>query len=135
MHGRCPLDESKICRLCFQDPATITPAKKYTRKELVMMKTSIADFHTSVYIPEIQKLAFHLTHVHIIGTNNRGNMHHEEFKCRSVNQYVLCRLNYSERAVASFSHQIQSEYYDRNRYVSMEEIELEKFSAPIHIET
>ena len=37
--------------------------KIYTRKELVMMETSIADFHKSFYIPAIKKLAFHLPHV------------------------------------------------------------------------
>ena len=30
------------------------------------MEISIADFHKSFYIPEIQKLAFHLTHVRIL---------------------------------------------------------------------
>ena len=57
VHARRPLDEKKMYRLCFQDTATVTPEKLYARKELVMMKTSIADFHTSFYIPEIEKLA------------------------------------------------------------------------------
>ena len=35
----------------FQDPATITTTKIYTRKELVMMETSSADLQTSFYIP------------------------------------------------------------------------------------
>ena len=37
VHGRQPIDEKKICRLYFQDPATVTPEKLYTRKELAMM--------------------------------------------------------------------------------------------------
>ena len=53
MHGRRPLDEWKTCLLCFQDTATVAPAELYTRKELVMMETSISDLHTSLYIPEI----------------------------------------------------------------------------------
>ena len=32
VHGRSPRDENKFCRLCFQYPATVIPAKLYTRK-------------------------------------------------------------------------------------------------------
>ena len=46
----------------------------YTRKNLVMMETTIYEFHTSFYIPAIQKLAFHLPHVRILGTNQFGEM-------------------------------------------------------------
>ena len=42
---------------------------------------------------------------------------------------MLCCCDYSERLVASFVHQIQSEYYGVNRYVSIEVIALEHFSA------
>ena len=73
-----------------------------------MTEKYISDFHTSLYIPEIQKLAFHLPHVHLIGTNNCGSTRCEEFKLCSANQDVLCQVNYSEIVVASFSHQIQS---------------------------
>ena len=75
VHGRRPLDENKIPCLCFQYPATVTHVKLYTRREIVMMETSIDDFHTSLYITEIQNLAFHLPHVHILGTNHCGNTH------------------------------------------------------------
>ena len=109
MHRRRPLDENKICRLCFQDLATVTPAKLYTIKEIVMIETSIADLHISLYIPEIQNLAFHLPHIHILGTNHCGNTPREAFKRRSAKQDVLCRHDYAERGVDIFVHQIQSE--------------------------
>ena len=73
VHVRHPIDENKICCLCFQYPDTVKLEKPYTRKELVTMETSIADFQKSFYIPEIQKLAFQLPHICIIGTNNCGN--------------------------------------------------------------
>ena len=73
MHGGCPQDEKKICHLCFQDPDTVTPVKIYTRKYLVMMETSITDFHTSFYIPEIEELVFHLPQVSILGNNHSVN--------------------------------------------------------------
>ena len=97
-----------------------------------MMETSIADFHTSFYIPEIQHLVFHLPRVRILGTNHCGNTRHEAFKHHIAKQDVLCCRDYSERLIASFAHQIQSEYYGSNISVSVEGIKLEKFSAPTH---
>ena len=73
-----------------------------------MMETKISGFHTSFYIPAIQKLAFHLPHVRIIVTNHCGEMRHTAFKRRELSQYVLCCCDYAERLVAIFSNQIQS---------------------------
>ena len=63
VHGRRLMDENKFCRLCLIFLDSVPPAKLYTRKDLVIMKKYIADFHTSFYIPEIKKLAFHFPHV------------------------------------------------------------------------
>ena len=62
-----------------------------------MMETTISDFRTSFYIPSIQKLAFCLPHVRILGTNHCGEMRLTAFKRREVFQDVLCRRDYSER--------------------------------------
>ena len=72
------------------------------------METTISDFNTSFYIPAIQKLAFHLPHVRILGTNHCGELRRTAFKRRELFQYVLCRCDYAERAVARFSHKIKS---------------------------
>ena len=45
-----------------------------------------------------------------------------------------CRRDYSDRLVASFSHQIQSEYYGGNISVYIEVISLEYFSKLPQIE-
>ena len=74
-----------------------------------MMETTIYYFHTSFYIPSIQKLAFHLLHVRILGTNHCGEMRHTAFKRRELFQDVLRCRYYYEMVVASFSNQIQSE--------------------------
>ena len=42
---------------------------------------------------------------------------------------MICRRDYAERLVASFAHQIQSEYYGGNRSVYIEGIALEHFSV------
>ena len=44
-------------------------------------------------------------------------------------QDVICRRDYANRVVASFANQIKSDYYDGNKYVSIEGIALEHFSA------
>ena len=70
----------------------------------------------------------------IIGTNHCCNTYHEELEHLSAKQDMLCLCGYAERVVASFSHQIQSEYYGGNIYVSIEGIALEHFIAPTHTE-
>ena len=72
------------------------------------METTIYDFHTIFYIPSIQKLAFRLPHVLILGKNNYGEMRRTAFKQRELFQDVLCCRYYDERVVASFTDKIQS---------------------------
>ena len=93
------------------------------------METTISDFHTNLYIPAIQNLAFRLPYVRILGTNHCGEMRGTSFKRRELSQDVLCCHDYAKMVVASFSNQIQSEYYGVNRSFSIEGIELEHFSA------
>ena len=83
------------------------------------MEITISNFHTSFYIPDIQKLEFHNPHVQILGTSHCGDSCGNMFKRRELFQDVLCRCGYSERVVANFLHQIQSEYYGENRSVSV----------------
>ena len=74
----------------------------------MISKTTISDFHTSFYIPAIQKLDFHLPRVRILGTNHCGEMRRTAFKRRELFQDFLCCRDYAERLVASFANQIQS---------------------------
>ena len=115
--------------MCKQESSSEEFKKIYIRKELIIIKTKIYDFHTSLYIPAIQKLAFHLSHVHILVTNHCGEMQHTAFKWCELFQYVLCHCDYAERLVAIFSHQIQPEYYGGNISVSIEGISFEHFSS------
>ena len=73
-----------------------------------MMETKIYSFHTRFYIPEIQKLAFHIPHLQILGTNHCGDSRRTTFKHSELFQDVLCCRDYSERVVASFDNQMQS---------------------------
>ena len=96
--------------MCKQESSPDKYTKIYTRKELVMMETTISLFLTSFYIPDIQKLAFRLPHVRILGTNHCGEVRRKAFKRRELFQDVLCRRDYSERAVTSSANQIQSKF-------------------------
>ena len=95
--------------MCKQEFSSDEFRKIYTRKELVMMETTIFDFHTSFYISAMQKLSFHLTHVRILGTNHCGEMWRTAFKQRELFQDVLCSRGYAERLVTSFANKIKSE--------------------------
>ena len=79
---RIPLNDKIFFRKCKQDYVSEQPTKIYTRKEVVVMETIISNFHTSLYIPEINKLAFHTPHVQILGTNHCGDSRWTMFKRR-----------------------------------------------------
>ena len=81
-HGRLTLTDKKSCRKCQNDTDSGNSTKIHIRKELVMTETTISNFYTSFYIPDIQKLAFHFTHVHILGTNHCGDSRRTAFKGR-----------------------------------------------------
>ena len=92
--------------MCKQESSPDKSTKIYTRKDQVMMETTISDFHTSFYIPAIQKLAFHLPHVRILGTNHCGELRFTSFKQRGLFQDVLCRRDYGKTVVESSVNQI-----------------------------
>ena len=73
-----------------------------------MMEKTIPNFHASFFIPEIQKLAFHIPHIQIIGTDHCGDYLQTAFKRHKSFQDVLCYCDYAERVFAIFAHQIQS---------------------------
>ena len=94
-HGMILLNDTEIFRKCKQDYASEKSTKIYTRKELVMMETTNSNFHTSLYIPVIQKLAFHIPHVKILGTNHFSDSCRTAFKHRESFKYVICRRDYT----------------------------------------
>ena len=89
-----------------------------------MKETKFSDFHTSFYIPAIQKLTYHLPHMCILGTNHCGAMRHAAFKRHELSQDVLCRRDYADKLFARLANQIRPECYGGNISVSIEGIEL-----------
>ena len=118
-----------MCCKCKQESSTNKSTKIYTRKELVMMETKYMIFvPVSIYKP-YKRFAFHITNVWILGKNHFSELRRTAFKHRELFQYVLCRRDYTERVVASFSHQIKSEYYGGNISMYIPGISLEYFSV------
>ena len=67
--------------MCSADISSVTRRKAYTQKELALLKTLIPEFHGKYYITVIQKLAFHLSYVRIIGTHHCRKERCDSFKC------------------------------------------------------
>ena len=132
-HGRTTSKDKNICCKCKQESSTDKSTKIYTRKEIVMMQTTMYYFNTGEYIPSIKRLDFHLPLVRILGTNHCGALQCTAFKCCKLFQDVLCRRYYDERTVVSVSHQIQPECYGRNISVSIEGIALEQRRTSIQL--
>ena len=103
VHSRLSPQENIVCQKCACTPDPIVKAKVYTRKNLVMLETSIDEFHKSYYMMAIQKLAFHFPHMCILVTHNCGKTHIDAIKYSAEFQYLSCRCYYTERVVASFS--------------------------------
>ena len=57
-----------------------------------------------------KKHLFRFPHVRILCTYHCGKEHRGYFKFRRLSKYFMCCRDYLEQVVASFSHQIQSEY-------------------------
>ena len=60
-----------------------------------MMETTISNFHTNLFLPEIHTLAFYIPHVQVLVTNHYGDSRQTEFKLRKSFQDVLFRRDYA----------------------------------------
>ena len=52
------------------------------------METIISNFHTSFFIPEIHKLAFHIPNVQILGKNHCGDI--IELRLNAAKTFKMC---------------------------------------------
>ena len=128
-HGEQPLGTVDKCLECdaqFGDDGD----KKfpvYTKKQFVLMNTSIRKFHRKFYGPAIDKLAYHYPHVILLGTQHCSKTRREAFHRRKAFKDAKAQHDYAERLIGAFFNQIHSEYYGHKRSVSMEGIALETF--------
>ena len=93
--------------MCSTVPRYDMTAKVYTGKEFELPETSVTEFNEKFYIAAIQKLAFNLPHVNILGNYHCRKECHDVFiPWVSLND-VLCCHDCAERVVSSFYHKIQ----------------------------
>ena len=65
----------------------------------------------------------------ILGKKYCGKERHEAFKGRNEYHDILCWSDYTEIIVSIFAQQIKFKYYGGNRYLSIEIIAIDHFSA------
>ena len=93
-----------MCCMCIQESSSDESTKIYTREEIFIMETTISDFCTSFYIPSIQRLAFHLPLLCILGTHHCGELQHTDLKHCGLFQDLLCHHGYAERLFTRFAN-------------------------------
>ena len=87
---------------------------------MVEYKTTIDEFHNKHYQKSIYKLAHHLPHVKILGTNETGKTRKEAFHSRGGKGDMQSKRDYAERLTEDTGVQIQSQHWGANCSLSME---------------
>ena len=82
------------------------------------MQRKIGDFHKDLYIKHIEKLAYHHSYYKIGGKHYVAEVRHKSFE--STPGDISNRSNYEERFGFDTNGQIQNEFFDYNRSLSIE---------------
>ena len=82
------------------------------------MQRKIGDFHKDFYIKQIEKLAYHSSYYRILGKNHDADVRHKALE--STLGDISTRSDYEERFGFDPDGQIQNEFFDNNRSLSME---------------
>ena len=89
VNGRRQYNKLPTCSMYSTVPIYESTSKAYKQKELVLLETRKKEFNGKLCIPEIQKLAFHLQHVRILGNRHCSKELRDTFKCRGNSHDVL----------------------------------------------
>ena len=89
------------------------------------MQRKIGDFHKDFYIKQIQKLAYHRSYYKILGKHHVDEVRHKVFE--STPGDISTWSDYAERFGFDPDGQIQNEFFDNNRSLSMEGCCLDRF--------
>ena len=82
------------------------------------MQHKLGDFHKDFYIKQIEKLAYHRSYYKILGKNHVADVRHKAFD--STPGDISTRSEYAERFGFDRDSQVQNEFFDNNRSLSME---------------
>ena len=89
------------------------------------MQRKIGDFHKDFYIKQIEKLAYHRSYYKILGKHHVADVRHKAFE--STPGDISTRSTYAEQFGFDPDSQIQNEFFDNNRSISMEVCCLDRF--------
>ena len=95
-----------------------TRVRLYERVKCFSVQRKIGDFHKDFYIQQIEKLACHCIHYKILGKHHVADVRHKAFE--STPGDISNRYGYAERFGFDPNGQIQHEFFDNNRSLSME---------------
>ena len=84
--------------------------KIITGKDFLLFNENVNTFHVKYYHPAIEKLAYHMPHVCILGTNHVGKTRREAVERGHCDCDVKLRCDYAERLTAALMHHIQSQF-------------------------
>jgi len=127
--GQLPFDVDGIYMTCRNKNEQSMIGKVYKRKELVLLTESVSNFHQNYYKPAIEKLAYHLAHVKILGTNHIGLTRREALSMRHEKKDIKVQHDFVDILVAAFLTEIHSEQFGGNQTLSMEGLAMEYIDA------
>ena len=116
-HGNLEVN-SKECQQCNDDNLVGKPGKISTRKHLTKKETSIQEFHNQYYLPSLEKYAYHLPHVQVLGKHHCSKLRHDAFLDNPSSLFT--KRDYADRLQTAFSMEIQSDHFGKQRSLSME---------------
>ena len=82
------------------------------------MQRKIGDYHKNFYIKQIEKLSYHRSYYKVLGKNHVADVRHRAFE--STPGDISTRSDYAEQFGFDPDIQIQNEFFDNNRSLSME---------------
>ena len=111
--------ETKECPLCEALPEGSTKGKISVTKELTTVEKKIGDFMSEIYLPMLERYAYHLPHVKLLGKKWCGEMRRRILLSTPhiVGETVR---DYAERLQGKFNWEIQSAHWGWNRSLSIE---------------
>ena len=94
------------------------------------MQRKIGDFHKDFYIKQIKKLAYHRSYYKILRKHHVDYVRHKVVE--STPDDIITRSDYAERFGFDPDGQIQNDFFDKNRSLSMEGCCLDRFIKQVN---
>ena len=132
--GVLPFDGRKLCMTCNNQADPSLKGRLHTKKEIVLLEETITSFHQNYYMPSIEKLAYHLAHVRILGSNHVGLTRKQALMRRGQKKDIKLVRDFAERLGSCFGKEFQSQHFGGSASLSMEGVAFDyvddEFNSP-----